>query len=968
MRLAPRCGSLVLIITLIVPPALLCAREIQAESKTAGGQTTKHRRLPKESRAELAAARARGESTATLVIAAREGANEVVAKAVTAAGGSIQYRNDEVSYLRAEAPIDSAEVIADNNAIDSLALDVSSMAQRTLQVGRTYQNSNASPEPFEENATQDRGTESNRLGSLTLAPGKTEWSDLPFKHPYSPLKDLGATELRQNHPTFDGRGVTIAHVEGPIDLLLPEFESALSIDGRKLPKVVDVLDAVAPDHQHDRGLFAFSSPWTKMDSQIDADTKFSANGESYSSPRKGHFRFGIFEGRQICQKLKPVDPEVTPTPLPDRDTPHYPLDPQCRFGVLWDEQTNEVWLDTNQNKSFADEKALTDYSARHDVGIIGQDDPRTPARESLAFTVQSNQDNKYVAINVGNGTHSTMVAGSVAGSKGTRGFIDGIAPGAQLLEISHGDECIAGLIEALIKAFSDPRSDIVLLEQNVYFSNSYTQSDGRFIPEVIASRLVDRYEKPFVVPAGNNPALNATEELGNVLWGFSVGVYETKESYLLNRGVLTPGNENLHIVGAWGPNGNGEIKPDVVVPSGYLTTAIPGRAQGVKGLYRLPPGYMIGSGTSQGAPTLAGALALMMSAAKQEHVSYDAERIWLSVANSARNIPNLFAHQQGNGAVDVSAAYMLLKDYAKTPPSIKIISSAGVQTGYSGWLETPNQGVSIWETKNWEAGQRGERVITLTRTTGPQEPLTFNISWSGNDGTFSSANAVTLPLNKSVSLPVTIAPTVDGAHSALLSLTHPPISGPVYRLLTTIVAANRLTAASGFSLSSKGKLELGGGPGVLYFKVPDGAEAIATDGSGGNFSTIDPLGFYVFGSASRLTALPRTGTWSAIMEPIFNENAYLDTAWRTLPGEICRVPYNMNVTLLGTVVTAPSSLQLDYGSSQTIEVSAENKFGTFNGGLVSTAIGAARSLKLHLTPREQKVIDIEVPEGCSLLL
>src|SRR5215470_3308523 len=39
-------------------------------------------RLPKESRAELAAARARGESTVTLVLAAREGANEIVATAV----------------------------------------------------------------------------------------------------------------------------------------------------------------------------------------------------------------------------------------------------------------------------------------------------------------------------------------------------------------------------------------------------------------------------------------------------------------------------------------------------------------------------------------------------------------------------------------------------------------------------------------------------------------------------------------------------------------------------------------------------------------------------------------------------------------------------------------------------------------------------------------------------------------------
>ena len=30
-------------------------------------------------------------------------------------------------------------------------------------------------------------------------------------------------------------------------------------------------------------------------------------------------------------------------------------------GVLWDEKTNDVWVDTNQNLSFTDEKALTNY-------------------------------------------------------------------------------------------------------------------------------------------------------------------------------------------------------------------------------------------------------------------------------------------------------------------------------------------------------------------------------------------------------------------------------------------------------------------------------------------------------------------------------------------------------------------------------------------------------------------------------
>ena len=41
--------------------------------------------------------------------------------------------------------------------------------------------------------------------------------------------------------------------------------------------------------------------------------------------------------------------------------------------MLWDANKNLVWVDTNQNNSFADQTAMTDYRVNYDVGFFGVD-------------------------------------------------------------------------------------------------------------------------------------------------------------------------------------------------------------------------------------------------------------------------------------------------------------------------------------------------------------------------------------------------------------------------------------------------------------------------------------------------------------------------------------------------------------------------------------------------------------------
>ena len=94
----------------------------------------------------------------------------------------------------------------------------------------------------------------------------------------------------------------------------------------------------------------------------------------------------------------------------------------CGYAVLLDPASGDVWVDVNRDRSFKDSRAMRDYKVRQDRAVFGVDDPKTPNdRESFGFAVQVHPDKKAVAINVGFGGHSTLVAGPGGGSQGPSG-------------------------------------------------------------------------------------------------------------------------------------------------------------------------------------------------------------------------------------------------------------------------------------------------------------------------------------------------------------------------------------------------------------------------------------------------------------------------------------------------------------------------------------------------------------------
>jgi subtilase family protein len=948
-------------------------------AQVATAQNARRSFLFKDSRGELAAARARGDSTVLLVIAAVPGGNARVAKAIAALGGRVRFRDDDVDYLRARVPVDSVEALVRHPAV--FAADINVYSNRSFSASE-------SPEP---SASVPVATPSMFASSLPSLRGDTipawppTWSDYPLTNRYDPLGDMGALEFRKANPTFDGRGVTIALIDMNPDPLLPELQVATSIDGKRIPKVAFYETALDGEEEDGAGR------WLAMrDSVVAAGGRFTLQGKTYTAPRDGMFRVAMLDEAKY---------DTTDNVLAKDLNRDGNKDGTGRlFAVLWDEKTNDVWVDTDQDLSFTDEKALSDYRTRPEFGVFGTDDPKTPVRESVAFAVQIDKARKMVGINAGVASHASLVVGAVLASKGTAGRFDGVAPGAQLASVSEGGAAY-GQTEAVIQAIKNPKIDIAFLEQSSVITHQYILRDGRLVPTVIYGRLIEKYGKPILIPTHNFPIVNASDDIILAKGAIGIGAHESKANFFTNFGLRVEHDDGLHTTGGYGPMGNGAMAPSILSPSNIMSTRRGWEAPSIMaGVYQLPPGYMIAGGTSTATPTASGGVALLISAAKQRGIKHDAARIRQAVTMSARYVPHLPEYKQGNGVIDIAAAWAILQalDTAKTP-AMEIVVSAPVKHSYSRLLATPDQGVGLYERDGWTAGTRGERTISLRRTSGPKGPMTFALSWLGNEGnTFSGPASVTLPLGVAVPVTLAIAPAQAGVHSALLTLDHPSVPGHAHRMLATVIAAEPLAAMNGYTVEVSGEV-----PRVQmrswFYRVPEGASALRIDvdapkreltlgvfrpdtraaaavrtmaaaggrggGGGGGPQANRPKSTYVVTD-------PMPGVWEIRLTDVEDARTYdHEAAWKPEIAPATKV--TLTVAAIAADVNATSTMGDNSGPAAGAaagELTVTNRMAELRGGLSSLALGAARRDRPTIRDKEQQVYEIDVPAGTATLL
>jgi hypothetical protein len=333
-----RCLVLVSILALMLPAAV--------SADEPGGSTAD---LGFNDEKLLAEAIGEGRETVTILVAAKGGAARQAAAAIAAAGGSVAYRDDALGYLRADVPTKNVRALASNASIQALDLD------QVFEV----------PEPRPE-------------GVLPIIPQPAPGAGTPNDNPYMPIRDIGASEFLAANPEWDGRGVTIGIVDTGVSFDHPSLTTTSTGE----TKIVDWVTYTHP--------FTDDDPtWLDMSAQVSGAT-FTFDGVTYTAPGGGSYRFGIFNER---------DARLGGELGNDVNRDGNPAGSSGHFAVLWDTGANAVYVDTNQNRSFADESAMTDYKVNHDIGYFGTDNPATAIAERMPFVVQT--DGKSKAVNIG---------------------------------------------------------------------------------------------------------------------------------------------------------------------------------------------------------------------------------------------------------------------------------------------------------------------------------------------------------------------------------------------------------------------------------------------------------------------------------------------------------------------------------------------------------------------------------------
>jgi len=888
--------------------------------------------LSKHDRELLAIAKANGQKTVTLLIATQSGASKQVASGLQQLGATAQYRDDALGYIRASVPSGNADAAAKLAGVQ--AVDVDEIV-----------------------ALDDPTPAGAVLPTPQTPPGFTT----PRNNPYMPVGDTGGAQFTAAHPTWDGRGTTVGIVDTGVTLDHPSLQTTST--GER--KIIDWVTATDETGDAD-------PTWVNMASQVSGAT-FTFNSVSYTAPAAGTYRIGLFNER---------DPRLGGEVGSDVNRDGNPGGSSGIFAVLWNTSTNDVYVDTNQNHSFADQSAMTDYKVRNDVGYFGVDNPATALSERMPFVVQTDGKTKFINIGIISGEHGSHVAGIVSANAMFGGAMSGEAPGAKLVSVRV---ClfIAGctahaLVEGMIYAAKQANVDVI----NMSIGGLPALNDGNNSRCVLYDRLIQQTNVQMFISAGNDgPGVNTTGDPGLCGKVVSVGAYISRATWGADYGSTGPNVDNLHPFSSRGPTETGAMKPQIVAPGAAVSTTPMWEEGGpVAGTYDLPPGYAMLNGTSMASPQAAGSAALLISAAKQSNVQKQPDQLRQAIRSSARFIDNYGAYEQGNGLINVPAAWNLLQ--TNNVKTVDITSSVPVHTVISNFLATPDVGEGIFEREGVTLGTQFTRTYTFTRNSGGGGSTTYNLSWVGNDGTFSiPAGSISLAKGAPTQLTVTVNPAAVGVHSAILNLDDPSTAGIDYQTLNTVVVADQFTAGNDYTVTKSDTVS----PNQVqhYFvNVPAGAPAFkvdlvgpsATPGTGQvRFLRFHPYGVHIDANSSlscymppsgscggdplsRTTTQPQAGVWEVTVE-----------ARRT--SDTADAPFTLTMSILGSTVSpnpdniASATIGVPVARSYTMT----NLFGAFTGRAAGTTLGSAKTAMPTIANLAQQQFAIPVAAGSTSL-
>jgi subtilisin family serine protease len=944
---APRSKPVAALIVLACVAMSAVLATAAAGTVTAVSQAGSPVELSKHERALVIAARAKGESSITLIFASKSKANAKVAKDLESLGATVGYRADQVDYVRASVPLDKLDVVLKLDGL--LAVDV----DEEIPVG--------DPIP---------------AGIAPIINQPAPNNTTPRVNPYMPTQDTRAAQFVNAHATWDGRGVTIGIVDTGVSLDHPSLTTTSTGE----PKIENWITGTSP---FDAGA-GLDPTWINMSTQVSASPSFSFDSKTFTAPAAGSYRVGFFNE---AHPRFGGEYSVAGTPGGDLNRDGDETD---KFYLLWNTGTNNVYVDVDQDDSFADETGMTDYKVAKQVGKFGTDRPATPVNDEVPFVIQTDGQNKFVNLGIVSAAHGSHVAGIAAGHSLFGGDMDGAAPGAKIVS-SRACLWLSGcfahaLNEGMIEVAQQENVDVI----NMSIGGLPALNDGNNARCALYGRLIETYNVQMFISIGNDgPGVNTAGDPGLCDKVMGVGASITKQTYLADYGIQKSYQDSLLYFTSRGPREDGGFQPRIVAP-GAAISSIPRWQPGVGLPYTLPPGYALFNGTSMAAPQSTGAAALLISAAKAAGVQHQPAQLRQAISSTARYISEgenaagdrLQAFDQGNGLFNVEGAWALLSTAVGGVKTVDIQSSVATSTVLGPFLATANTGQGIHDREQLNA----VRTYTFTRTDGPGGPITYAVSWLGNDGTFSSAPSVTLDKSQPTTFAVNVDVSSPGVHSAILQLNDPATAGIDYQTLNTVIEPLELDEPS-FSETVSGDIDIAQQQ-HFFFRVPPATPALKVDMTGGSpaagtgqmrFLRWTPWGLGIDSNAvsncynppaaagcavgttpasplSRTRQDPIAGVWELSMDARRSSDA--DDA-----------PFSLTASLLGATVDPDP----DIIGSATIGVpvprsyTITNQFGAFTGRAVGTPLGSARLGPFSIAHHETQTYQVAIPANTTSL-
>ncbi len=747
--------------------------------------------------------------------------------------------------------------------------------------------------------------------SLAVGQEKHGWTQLS-------LSTCRVDDFLAAHPESDGRGVVIAIMDTGLDPSIPGLTQ--TPDGSV--KVIDLQDFTGDGD--------VELEWIHPDEVTGKLSRSADGGEpvEYTPPevpaapagQERRWWFGTFNEHKFVNADQPdLNGNAT---MDDK----FPVLVTALEGD-GDDQTL-CYVDTNLDRSFADEKPLQNYKLRFDTFTFERKKPESEI-PPMTFAVNVFLRQEKVVFQFDNGAHGTHVAGIAGGYRiNDQDRFDGVAPGAKLMGLKIGMGALGSpsVTESMKKAVEYAarfaREHRVPVVCNLSFGVDSVIEGDSDIDQVFNKVLRENPYLVFCTSAGNaGTGLSTVGTPAAASEAISVGALLAADTgrdaagYQMGAAIMTPFSSR-----------GGELdKPDIVTP-GWSTSTVP----------RWVRGGDFWSGTSMASPYAAGLCALLLSHALHEEpgAKVRACDVRRALCLTAQVVPDATVLDMGYGVPDLPKAAELLGKLRKTAANDPVLSydvSTPCPLGHKGRARA-----AYWRSTYYPQDER--QAFTISPVFAPTPDASVRASFT-REFTLRSRTAwcrvpqETIYLHAEQSVRAFVeydatALTEPGMHVGVVDVVNDGLIA--VRLISSIIVPYRFGADVDFTRSFKGQIVKGWTPERYFIAVPPGASSLhlvlsAPEGQESK-ATLDDVFDPVGRSMGGLGRLDTTNGRRKIERTLTDE--LTPGVWE-LPIVADRPdkqwPYDLNVRFFG-LQADPAKITQDPASKPAGDVTVTNMF------------------------------------------